>query len=100
MKTIIALMLLTLGLGTSAHAQYDDSFMFDEIGIEGQYQQKGESPADRMKKMRTKLEERNQQMVQKRIENLRFKQEKEMMKRLQQSMNQTFQQIDENLDNM
>lgn len=98
MKTILALMLLTLG--ASAHAQYDDSFMFDEIGIEGQYQQKGESPADRMRKMRAKLEERNEQLVQKRIENLRFKQEKEMMLKLQRSMNQTFQQIDENLDNM
>ena len=98
MKTYLILVLLAFG--TSANAQYDDSFMFDEIGIEGQYEEQGASPADRMRKMRTKLEERNEQLVQKRIEKVRFKQEKEMMKRLQRSMNQTFQQIDENLDNM
>lgn len=97
MKKLFILMLLVIG--TSAHAQYDDSFMFDEIGIEGEYQQ-GASPADRMRKMRAKLEERNEQLVQKRIENLRFKQEKEMMQKLQRSMNQTFQQIDKNLNNM
>lgn len=99
MKTILAFLLLTLG--TSSYAQYDDSYMFDNIDIDGTYSENSnESAADRMRKMRAKLEKRNEVMVQKRIENVRFQQEKEMMKKLNQSMNQTFQQIDQNLNNM
>lgn len=91
--------ILAILIGFTAHAQYDDAFMFDEIEIDGEYTDR-ESAAERMKKMRAQLEARNEMMVRKRIENVRLKQEREMMKKIQQSMNQTFQQLDQSLDNM
>lgn len=97
MKRYLAIAAMMIGFG--AYAQYDESFMFDEIEIDGQYSDR-ESAAERMKKMRAKLEERNEMMVKRRIENVRLQQEKEMMKKIQQSMNQTFKALDNSFDNM
>ena len=53
----------------------------EEIDIEGQFNRP--SPADRIEKMRKKLEQQNEQMVQKKIEEKRIKSEMELMKDLQ-----------------
>lgn len=91
--------IIALLIGFAAQAQYDDSFMFDEIEIDGEYNSR-ESAAERMKKMRAQLEARNEMMVRRRIENVRLQQEKEMMKKIQQSMNQTFKALDDSFNNM
>jgi hypothetical protein len=79
---------------------YDDNYYFDDaIDVDGLYTDGNSnmSPSDRMKKQREMLEQRNEQMVRRRIENMRVRQEMEMMKKLQQAMNQSFKQIDEAL---
>ena len=53
----------------------------EEIDIEGQFNRP--SPADRIEKMRKKLEKQNEQMVQKKIEEKRINSEMELMKDLQ-----------------
>lgn len=53
----------------------------EEIDIEGQFNRP--SPADRIEKMRKKLEKQNEQMVQKKIEEKRISSEMELMKDLQ-----------------
>lgn len=97
-------LLLTLAiLGTSQVYAYDDSYYFDEpIDVDGLYleAQPGQNPSDQIKKMRAQLEKRNEMMVRQRIEKARVQQELEMMKKLNQAMNKSFQQIDSALNNM
>lgn len=58
----------------------------EEIDIEGQFNRP--SPADRIEKMRKKLEQQNEQMVQKKIEEKRIQSEMELMKDLQKKFKQ------------
>ncbi len=100
-KTFLTVSALFLGM--QAFAQYDDSFMFDDaIDIDGVYTESDSkvSPSDRMKAMRAQLEKRNEMLVRRKIENVRLQQEMEMMKKLNQTMNQTFKQMDNALNNM
>lgn len=95
----LSLMAMALMLSLNTYG-YDDSFYFDDaIDVDGLYTEGDSkmSPSDRMKKQREMLEQRNEQMVRRRIENMRVRQEMEMMKKLQQAMNQSFKQIDEAL---
>jgi len=52
------------------------------------------SQSDRLKIYRTRLEERNRIMVEKKMEQIRFQQELALARQLEQSMNQTLKAID------
>lgn len=92
---LIALFLTT----TSSFAQYESSNIdFDmPIDIDGSYaapaKGKKMTSAQRLKLFREKLEKRNELMVKKKIETLRYKQELEMMKKIQNAFNQSMQNI-------
>lgn len=75
---------------------FADDFSFEEpIDVDGYYTEKKRSSAsDRMKNYRAKLEKQTEIMMKKKMEQIRLKQELEMMKRLQQSMNQTLKAMD------
>ncbi|MCP4914092.1 MAG: hypothetical protein GY909_13350 [Oligoflexia bacterium] len=65
-------------------------FNSDQIDIDGQFRK--ETAADRVAKMRKKLEEQNEQMVQKKIEDIRVRNEQKLANQLQGAFNG--QQID------
>jgi len=64
-----------------------------QIDINGKL--KKETAADRIAKMRKKLEEQNEQMMQKKIEDVRIKQEHELSQQLQRAFKRGFEQVDQ-----
>ncbi|OUR98535.1 hypothetical protein A9Q84_03740 [Halobacteriovorax marinus] len=92
MKSIVLAALL---LTSSAFAQYEStSIDFDmPIDIDGTYNSqpgaKKLTASERMKILRKKLEKRNELMVKRKIETLRYQQEVEMMKKIQSAFNKT-----------
>lgn len=91
----------------------DEAIQAPTMDLEGQYQVKEEAKAipvapkaepkqvakkitqsDRLKMLRERLEERNKIMVEKKMEQIRFKQELALARQLEQSMNQTIKAID------
>jgi outer membrane protein W len=90
-KKNIVPMLLIAGLSCSAGFAQDDLLEdtesvlnSDQIDIDGNYRQKPRpSAADKLEKVRKQLEERNEQMVQKKIEDIRMREEQKLTKKLQ-----------------
>jgi len=62
----------------------------DDLNIDGKL-----SPSERLKKQREKLEERNRDMVEKKIEDIRIKQEVELTKNLQKAFTAGLNQMDQ-----
>ncbi len=95
----LVLVLVALLLSSTSFAQYESSNIdFDmPIDIDGTYsaptQGKQLTSAQRLKLFREQLEKRNEIMVKKKIETLRYKQELEMMKKIQNAFNQSMQNI-------
>jgi outer membrane protein W len=96
------LMLLMLGVASNAAAQVDpllddaqSVLASEQIDIHGSFQApKQPTAADRIEKMRKQLEERNEQMVQKKIENIRMKEEQKLANKLQSAFaGQNFDQV-------
>ena len=91
---------LTMGTVSVAHAQYDlddaedaigsDTLEMDQIEIEGKL-----SPSELMKRRREKLEERNKVMVEKKIEDIRVKQEIALTNKLQGAFNSSLNNLNE-----
>jgi outer membrane protein W len=88
-----------MSLSPAALAQNDallnetqDILNSDQIDIDGTYRK--ETAADRIEKMRKKLEAQNEQMVQKKIEDIRIKQETELSNKLQKAFQGNMQAMD------
>lgn len=85
----------------------DEAFEAPMLNIEGKYKGDKEtftkvakpvkkiSASDRLKVLRTRLEERNKIMLEKKMEQIRYQQELALARQLEQSMNQTLKAIDE-----
>ena len=85
----------------------DEAVEAPELNIEGKYKVEKPAPkkvvrpvkklssSDRLKILRTRLEERNKIMLEKKMEQIRFQQELALARQLEQSMNQTLKAIDE-----
>lgn len=79
----------------AAPIQADETLTIDQpITINGTYEQTPISASERMKIIRKKLEKRNEQMVRKQIENIRLKQELELMKKMQAVFNEQMKAIE------
>jgi hypothetical protein len=89
MKTFAFFLMLTM-TGASFAQDYVD--MDEPIEVDGQFT--GKNASDRLKNMRAKLEQRNEMLVKRKIEQIRFKQEMELMKNMQRAMNQSLQSLD------
>jgi len=70
----------------------------DQIDIDGTYRK--ETAADRIGKMRKKLEVQNEQMVQKKIEDIRIKQETDLSNKLQKAFRGNLQAMDQAEDSV
>ncbi|PIK15782.1 hypothetical protein [Halobacteriovorax sp. JY17] len=90
------LMLMLFGLSSQAIMAQGDPLLSDaesalsseQIDIDGSFNApKQETAADRMAKLRKKLEERNEQMVSKKIEDMRLQEEQKLAKKLQNAFN-------------
>lgn len=93
MKSIVLAALL---ISSSSFAQTNIDFDMP-IDIDGTYssQTSGQklTAAQRLKILRKKLEKRNEMMVKKKIETLRYQQEVKMMKKIQNAFNQSMQNL-------
>ena len=65
----------------------------DQINIDGTFRR--QTPAERIEKMRKRLESQNEEMVQKKIENIRIKQEKELSGKLKDAFRGKMNALDE-----
>lgn len=89
-KHVIPMMLIA-GISCTAGFAQDDLLEdtesvlnSDQIDIDGTYKQKPQpTAADRLEKVRKQLEDRNEQMVQKKIEDIRMREEQKLTKKLQ-----------------
>lgn len=96
LKTILA---ATLLCSTSVLAQdmlvseTEEILNSERIDIDGTFRR--ESAADRIEKMRKRLEAQNEEMVQKKIEDIRIKQEKELSNKLQKAFQGNMQALDD-----
>ncbi|WP_372655603.1 hypothetical protein [Halobacteriovorax sp.] len=97
------LMLMFFGLTSQAVMAQGDPLLSDtesvlsseQIDIDGSFNApKQETAADRMAKLRKKLEERNEQMVSKKIEDMRLQEEQRLAKKLQKAFNAQAMAID------
>jgi hypothetical protein len=88
---IVVVILLTIPFITKS----DDYIEGDTLDIDGIYQQSGKTKAQQLQEMRKKLEKRNQQMIQNKVETMRYKSEIEMMKKLQRAMDEQLKKIDQ-----
>lgn len=69
-------------------SQTDDVLSSEQIDIDGHFRQKPKpTAADRLANMRKKLEERNENMVQKKIEDMRMQEEKKLSRKLRHAFN-------------
>jgi len=73
--------------------QTEEILNSDQIDIDGTF--KKESAADRVAKMRKKLEQQNEQMVQKKIEDIRIKQEEELANKLKSAFQGNLKAMDQ-----
>ena len=89
-------LVLMLALGVADHAFAQDDGLFQDaedaldsmqIDIDGEYPEKRETPADRLEKVRKKLERKSVENVNKNIENVRYKEEMKLAKKLNQAFN-------------
>ncbi len=87
-------MLIGFGLSTQGFSQTADILEdteavlnSDQIDIDGMYEQPRESAAQRIEKMRKQLEKKNEEMVSKKIEDMRIKEEQKLAKKLQKAFN-------------
>lgn len=102
LKILAALALLS---STPSVFAQDDALLSDtedilnsqQIDIDGQFRK--ETAADRIEKMRKRLESQNEQMVQKKIEDIRINQEKELAGKLQKAFRGNMQAMD-NMDSV
>lgn len=67
----------------------------ESLNIEGDYAAPRRDQSDRLRKMRRRLEQKNEEMVARKIESIRAKKERELMKQLQRSFNQQLRAIDQ-----
>lgn len=97
------LMLMLLGLSSQSIMAQGDPLLNDaesvlsseQIDIDGSFNApKQETAADRMAKLRKKLEERNENMVSKKIEDMRLQEEQKLAKKLQKAFNAQAMAID------
>lgn len=98
MRNIILLVVLIVISG-AAFAAPSENVNLDTISIDGQFEQKPLTRAEKLKLLRKKLEKKNELMVKKRIEEIRFQQEVEMFKKMKAAMNKMLTNMD-NFENL
>lgn len=97
---LLSLLFTTFVSITPAKAEEDEQFELDTMNIEGDYEaptsnnHSSEAQSERLKKMRVALEKRNEVMIRRKIEQLRVKQEVQIMRQIQRAMNQTMKDLD------
>lgn len=91
-KLQVMALLLGFGLSGQVFAQTADILEdtdavlnSDQIDIDGAFEQPRESAAQRIEKMRKQLEKKNEEMVSKKIEDMRIKEEQKLAKKLQKA---------------
>ena len=87
---IIALFALLLSLNTFSQQSIES----DVIDIDGSYGQREMTPAEKLKKLRKKLEKQNEMMVKKQIENMRLQQEMEMTRKIQKAFDENMKKLE------
>lgn len=91
MKSLTALLFVLLALPSFASSQYD---IDTPIDVDGSFE-KRLTPAQKLKRLRKRLEKKNELLVKKQIETMRLQQELELNKKIQKAFKQTMDQLDQ-----
>lgn len=92
-KLILAVLLFSsTGLMAASNVQRVSN---DTISIDGAYSQKTMTQSERMRNLRTKLEKRTEQVLKKKIEQLRFQQELELSRKIQKAFTEKMSRLDQ-----
>lgn len=102
-KASALLALMAIGMNFSGFAQEDpllsetdNVVSTDQIDIEGLYKKKKQpSQADKIQALRRKLEEQHEQMMRKKIEDMRLEEERKLARKLQKALNGQAQAMDQ-----
>lgn len=94
-KPAIFIVMILLSANLFAASNKVQKVNNDIISIDGQYAERTMTRSERMKALRAKLEKRTEEVVQKKIEELRFQQELELTKKIQQAFNQRMKAMDQ-----
>ena len=101
MKVFFLASLLVANFFSTDQAVAQEDLQYEEmdmINIKGNYEMPAgnasEKQSERLKKMRVALEKRNELMIRRKIEQLRVKQEIQIMRQVQRAMNQTMKEMD------
>lgn len=70
------------------------------LNISGEFEQQEISPAEKLRVMRMKLEKKNMEIMKRKLEEVRVRQEIELMKKIQKTMEEQFKQVEENLNSL
>ncbi|EQC44233.1 hypothetical protein [Bacteriovorax sp. Seq25_V] len=101
---LLSLMAISLPMGQSFAQEdplltetADQIVNTDQIDIEGLYSQKQKQPsqADRIQKLRRELEEKHEQMMRKKVEDMRLEEERKLARKLQNALNGQMQAMDQ-----
>lgn len=90
---LVMAMPMTYAQGDALLDDTDDILNSEQINIDGTF--KKQTAADRIEKMRKRLESQNEQMVQKKIEDIRIKQEQELAGKLKNAFRGNLEAMDE-----
>jgi len=93
---ILAMLLLVFGV--QANEQFSKQVQNPTLDVSGQFTQKRLTQSERLKLMRRRVEKQTERMISKKIETLRLKRELEMNKRIMKAMNDSMNQLDNNLN--
>lgn len=81
---LLILGIINVGVKTAMASDAEDVFDSEPIDIDGNWQQR-ETVGDKMAKMRANLEEKTNDMMHKKIEDIRYKEEMKLTKKLQKA---------------
>lgn len=90
MKGLLAVVLLLSSISVWANT----SIQNDTINVDGDYSARPVSQVEKMKQLRRKLEKQNELLVKKQIEQMRYKQELKMMRKIQKAFNENMKLIE------
>ena len=91
MKAIIAVVLVISSFSLMANDTVNNS----TIAISGDFAARPVSKAEKLKQLRRKLEKQNELLVRKQIEQMRFRQEIELTKKIQKAFNENMKALEQ-----
>jgi hypothetical protein len=95
MTKLILALLIFASTGLMAASNDVQRVNSEAISIDGAYSQRTMTQSERMRKLRSRLEKRTEQVLKKKIEQLRFQQELELSRKIQKAFTEKMSALDQ-----